>query len=854
MSNGTLRVYLGAAPGVGKTYAMLAEGNRRAARGADVVVGYVETHGRPHTAEMIGALEVIPRRTLKHRGARFEEMDVAAVLARRPGVVLVDELAHTDAPGSPHEKRWQDVQQLLAAGIEVISTVNVQHLESLNDAAYAITGVRQQETVPDAVVRAADQIELVDMTPEALRRRMAHGNVYAADQVDAALANYFRPGNLTALRELALLWLADRVDENLDRYRSDHDIQGSWPTRNRLVVALSGGPEGETLLRRAARIAAAGSGGEWHAVHVVRADGLTGPDLPTMAQLRRLTEELDGTFHTVTGSRRAEAVLDFARGINASHVVVGMSRRARWRSLFRRDTAEAIIGASGDIDVHVVTHELARSAGWQRPPSGLSRNRVVGGWLAAMLGPLLLTGLLGVLPEAHAPNLPLTVQLYLLLTVAVALIGGLLPAVTAGVVSSLLINWFFTPPRGTFTIADTQNSLALVLFVAVAAAVSLVVHRSARRAATVARVGAESAALAELSHTLLASTDQLALLLSRAGDLFGVEGAAVLETRDADAATPPPPRVIATTNSYDGRTWTTAEPIDERHDLVLLGAPVPAGRQRLLSAYAAHAGAVLHRRGLEEAARDNADLARDNRARTALLSAVSHDLRTPLAGIKAAVGSLRSDLDFSAEDEAELLEVIESSADRLDLLIGNLLDMSRLQVGALIAHPRIVDLAEVVVPVLDASDAGHRVRWVIGDRARYAVADAGLLDRVLANLVENALRYQPADTALLVATSRLADTVEIRVVDTGPGVPSRLRAEIFRPFQRHDDRPTGNGVGLGLAVARGLTEAMGGTLEVEDTPGGGLTLVVSLPAEATGGPATGADEPPLARSSQEEGR
>ncbi|GAB3587620.1 ATP-binding protein [Calidifontibacter terrae] len=826
MSNGSLRVYLGAAPGVGKTCAMLAEGVRRASRGADVVVGYVETHGRARTAAMIGNLEVVPRRVIDHHGVVVQEMDLAAVLARKPAVVLVDELAHTDAPGSAHEKRWQDVHELLAAGVDVISTVNVQHLESLNDAVFAITGVRQRETVPDAVVRAAEQIELVDMSPEALRRRMAHGNVYASDQVDAALANYFRPGNLTALRELALLWLADRVDESLDRYRSDHDIRRSWPTRTRLVVALSGGPEGDTLLRRAARIAASGSGGELHAVHVLREDGLAGPDLPTMARLRRLTEELDGTFHTVTGSVRPAAVLDFARGINASQIVVGMSRRARWRGIFRRDTAEALIAASGDIDVHVVTHELARTAGWRRPPSGLARNRLLAGWLSALLAPLLLTGALHALPDAAAPNLPLIVQVYLLLTVTVALIGGMLPAVTAGVCSSLLINWFFTPPFGTLTIASTQNALALALFIAVGATVSLVVHRSARRAATVVQVGAESAALAELSHTLLASTDQLTLLLSRAGDLFGVKGAAVVTTPRDGAR-----EVVAASEGYPGHPWTTLESIDDDHDLVLLGAPVPAERQRLLSAYAAHAGAVLHRRGLEEVARSTAGLERDNRARTALLSAVSHDLRTPLAGVKAAVGSLRSNVQFSPQDEAELLEVIENSADRLEGLIDNLLDMSRLQVGALVAHPRVVDLAEVILPAIAATGASTRMRWAIGENARYAVADAGLLDRVLGNLIENALRYQATDSPLTVTTSRIAAQVEIRVVDTGRGVPPALHATIFRPFQRHDDVPTDSGVGLGLAVARGLTEAMGGTLELEETPGGGLTSVVALPVE-----------------------
>src|SRR5262245_36639064 len=286
MARGQLRVYLGAAPGVGKTYAMLSEGRRRHERGTDVVVGYVETHGRQHTAEMLDGLEIVPRRSLSYRGATLEEMDLDAVLARRPAVVLVDELAHTNVPGSRHEKRWQDVEDLRDAGIDVISTVNIQHLESMNDVVEKITGIAQQERIPDAVVRSADQVELVDMAPEALRRRMAHGNVYAAEKIDAALGNYFRVGNLTALRELALLWVADKVDEGLQRYRAQQGITGTWETRERVVVALTGGPEGETLIRRGARIAARSSGGDLLAVHVSRSDGLTGAS-PAMLAAQR---------------------------------------------------------------------------------------------------------------------------------------------------------------------------------------------------------------------------------------------------------------------------------------------------------------------------------------------------------------------------------------------------------------------------------------------------------------------------------------------------------------------------------------------------------------------------------------
>jgi len=310
---GYLRIYLGAAPGVGKTYKMLDEARRRRARGTDVVVGFVETHGRAQTAAMLEDLEVLPRKIIDYRGASFTEMDLDAVRARRPEVVLVDELAHSNVPGSKNAKRWEDIDELLTAGINVISTVNIQHLESINDVVEKITGVPQRETVPDRVVRSANQIELVDMAPEALRRRMAHGNVYAADKVDAALGNYFRVGNLSALRELALLWLADRVDAGLQQYRSQHDIESTWEARERVVVAVTGGPEGETLIRRAARIAARSSGGDLLAVHITRSDGLTGADPKRLAEQRALVESLGGTYHQVVGDDIPAALLSFAR-------------------------------------------------------------------------------------------------------------------------------------------------------------------------------------------------------------------------------------------------------------------------------------------------------------------------------------------------------------------------------------------------------------------------------------------------------------------------------------------------------------------------------------------------------------
>ena len=357
---GRLRVYLGAAPGVGKTYDMLGEGQRRAGRGTDVVIAFVEDYGRPLTRRMAEGLEQVPRRTVLYRGCSFTEMDVDAVLARQPQVALVDELAHTNIPDSRHDKRWQDVEELLQAGIDVISTVNIQHLESLNDVVEHITGVRQRETVPDDVVRAADQIELVDMSAEALRRRMAHGNIYPADKIDVALHHYFRAGNLTALREIALLWSADRVEEALLRYRHDHGIQQPWSTRERVLVALPGGSEGETLVRRAKRTASRGAGGEFLAVHVTPDDALVARSSPLLDRQWALVEELGGTCHNVRGSDIAKAVLDFAREVNATQILIGATTRSRLHRLFRRGTGESIIEGSGDsIDVHVVTHSRA---------------------------------------------------------------------------------------------------------------------------------------------------------------------------------------------------------------------------------------------------------------------------------------------------------------------------------------------------------------------------------------------------------------------------------------------------------------------------------------------------------------
>src|SRR6478752_1158542 len=360
MKRGRLRVLLGAAPGVGKTYEMLEEGRTRRAEGVDVVIGIVETHGRAATAALTEGLEQVPRRSVRYREVDLDELDVDAVLERSPQVALVDELAHTNAPGSRHEKRWQDVDEILDAGIDVITTVNVQHIESLSDVVAQITGIVQRETVPDEVVRGADQIEVVDLAPQSLRERLAAGQVYPADRIDAALSNYFRLGNLTALRELALLWLADEVDSALQRYRAEHGIAGTWEARERVVVALTGGPEGDTLVRRGARIAARSAGGDLIAVHVTSPDGLRETAPGALAAQRALVEQLGGSYHQVVGSDIPRALVDFARGENATQLVIGVSRRSRLAALLTGPgIGSTVIRASGDIDVHIVSHSRA---------------------------------------------------------------------------------------------------------------------------------------------------------------------------------------------------------------------------------------------------------------------------------------------------------------------------------------------------------------------------------------------------------------------------------------------------------------------------------------------------------------
>jgi two-component system sensor histidine kinase KdpD len=827
---GELRIYLGAAPGVGKTYAMLGEAHRRLERGTDVVAAVVETHGRAKTAELLAGIEVIPPRHIDYRGTRFAELDVDAVLKRHPQVVLVDELAHTNTPGSKNPKRWQDVDEILDAGITVISTVNVQHLESLNDVVTQITGIEQQEKVPDEVVRAADQIELVDITPEALRRRLSHGNVYASARIDAALSNYFRQGNLTALRELALLWLADQVDAALVKYRSDKHITDTWEARERVVVAVTGGQESETLVRRAFRIASKSSA-ELMVVHVVRGDGLSGVSAPQMGKVRELAASLGATVHTVVGDDVPAALLDFAREMNATQLVVGTSRRSRWARVLDEGIGAAVVQQSAKIDVHMVTHgEVKRGRSWS---SLTPRHRHTVSWLAALVVPSVICALIVWLLDPYL-GVGGESALFFIGVLVVALLGGVAPAALSALLSGLLLNYFLVEPRHTFTIAEPDSAVTIVVLLLVAVAVAALVDGTAKRAREATQASREAELLALFAGSVLRGAD-LSTLLERVRETYAQRAVAILRVTDDVES------VVACVGNdpcvSPASADTAIEVGDDEFWMLMSGRQLAARDRRVLTAVAKQAAGLVKQRELSEEAGRAEAIAQADELRRSLLSAVSHDLRTPLAAAKAAVSSLRSDdVDFSAEDTSELLATIEESIDQLTALVGNLLDSSRLAAGVVAPNLQSVYLEETVQRALvGISKHSTGFRSVALDRVKVevddavAMADAGLLERVLANVIDNALRYAP-DSPVRVTASTVGGRVLIAVIDDGPGIPRGTAEQLFAPFQRLGDQDNTTGIGLGLSVAKGFVDAMGGTIQATDTPGGGLTVLIELDA------------------------
>jgi two-component system sensor histidine kinase KdpD len=864
VARGKLRIYLGASPGVGKTYAMLNEGWRRKERGTDVVVGWVDTHGRAQTRAQLRDLELLPRKPVAYRGQTFDELDLDALLERHPELALVDELAHTNVPGSRHAKRWQDIEELLQAGINVISTVNLQHLESLNDVVEKITGVVQRETVPDRVVRSADQLELVDMAPEALRRRLAHGNVYPAERIDAAMGNYFRTGNLTALRELALLWVADRVDQELNDYRTRHGIAGQWETKERVVVSLTGAPGGAVLVRRSARMAMR-TNAELVGVHVHTDDGLTGSGSEGLMQNRALLDELGGRYVEVVGAEVAPALVQVARAENATQLVMGATHRSRLTEFVRGSVVNSVIRASGGaIDVHVIATDveepaLSRPEGTTgrglaaspdaRPKrksrsllSPLSVRRQVAGVVFGLVAFPLLT--LGLIAGRSHIDLSIALSSYLITVMVVAVLGGMWPAMLAAVAGFILSNYYFAPPLHTFTIGDARDVLALVIFIVTAAIVSALVDLAARRSITAARARADAHMLARVAGRLVSPEgNPLPALLADLLVAFRLEAAAVLRRRDDEGSS-------GIGDGNEGGDWETVVamgteppltpsqasvtfPLGDGEVVSLRGPGLSAEDRDILAGFAAQLAIALADERLRAGAAEADSLARANELRSALLAAVSHDLRTPLASIKAASSSLLSEqLSFGPDEIEILLRTIDDESDRLSALVENLLDMSRLQTGSMEISRDAVDLAAVVDAAL--ASLGPRADGVtsdVPDDLPRVQTDPVLLERAVANLVDNALVHAEG-AGLRIEAGAVAGRVDLRVVDHGPGIRPEAREIMFQPFQRLGDTENRAGVGLGLAVARGFVEAVGGDLEVDDTPGGGCTMVVRLPGAA----------------------
>lgn len=822
---GQLRVLLGAAPGVGKTFTMLEEGRRLLGNGKDVVVGIVETHGRAATAAMTAGIPAVPRTRIEHRGVTLEEMDLQAVLDRRPEIALVDELAHTNAPGSKNDKRWQDVEELLVAGIDVISTLNIQHIESLNDVVEQITGVPQRETVPDSFLRGAEQIEVVDLAPQALRDRLSGGFVYPAERIDAALSNYFRLGNLTALRELALIWLADEVDQALKGYRKDHGIDSTWEARERVVVALTGGPEGETLLRRGARIAARSAGGELIAVHITSQDGLRTGNPATLAEQRALVEKLNGTYHQVIGEDIPTALVEFARSVNATQLVLGASRRGRVTAAFTGPGIGAtVVRESGDIDVHMVNHAAAGRRFALPPLTGaLTRKRRILGFVAALLGGPALTTLLSVFRSED--SITTDVLSFQLLVVVVALVGGIWPALFAAVLSGITLDFLFIEPLFTIHIYQPHHLASLILYVLIASLVSFVVDRAARYTRAARRSAAESELIQTIAGSVLRGDNAIQALVDRIREAFQLPGVRLMRGEDVLARSGEP-----LPNNHHASIRITDDTTLELH-----GPDLAASEQRLLAVVTAQLAATLEHEHLTETARQIEPIAASDRVRGALLSALSHDLRRPLAAASAAVGGLKAaGHDLASAQKRELLDTAEESLGALATLVTDLLDVSRLQAGVLTIAEIPTDPAETIAPALDELHLGPTdVTLALNHGDAVAHADPVLLQRVLVNLLTNAHRYSPAGTPIHVSTSTFADRLEIRIIDRGPGIPTEKLDDIFLPFQRLGDTDNTTGLGLGLALSRGFIEAMHGTLTPEDTPGGGLTMVISLPTIRT---------------------
>ena len=857
---GKLKVFFGAAAGVGKTYAMLQAAREQRADGIDVVVGYVETHQRAETEALLDGLELLSRRALEYRGTLLHELDLDAALQRRPVLILVDELAHTNAPGSRHAKRWQDVVELLEAGIDVYTTVNVQHVESLNDVVARITGVVMRETVPDSVFEQADEVELIDLPPDDLLQRLREGKVDRPVQAGEAAEHFFRKGNLLALRELALRRTADRVDAQMRVYRREHAIDRVWPTAERVLVCVGPGPWATRLVRAAKRMADQ-IGAEWIAAHVETPAQLRLPAeaRDSVIQTLRLAEQLGGQTITLSGETMSGAILAYARDRNVSKIVVGKPTRTRWQRLLVGSIVDALVQGSGDVDVYVITGSREDAA----PPAPVERRRLATDRRAYGLAVAVVAAATGVawllFPFSDQSNL---VMVYLLGIIAVAMRTGRGPSLLASFLSVAVFDVFFVPPYLTFAVSDVRHLLTFVVMLVVGFVISGLTVRTRAQAEAALHREQRTAALYAMSRELAGTRgvdELLTIAVRHVAEVFhsriviltpGLDGSLVSWVGgqfDVDANDLGVGRWVFEHRQPAGLGTATLPGASALY-VPLLASTGPVGvlglqppdrhamdapeRLHQLETFAAQTALALERARLAEAGQAAQVRIETERLRNSLLSSVSHDLRTPLAAITGAVSTILEDgARVDDRTRQELLESVRDEAERLNRLVQNLLEMTRLESGALPLHREWHPLEEIVGAALSRLGTrltGRRVTTrVPGDLPLVAIDDV-LVEQALGNLLDNALKYTPAGTPIDIIATAGDRNVTVEVADHGPGLPPGKEERVFEKFYRVD--PVGaRGAGLGLAIARGIVQAHGGRLWAQNLPGRGVAFLFTLP-------------------------
>ncbi len=857
-TRGQLKIFLGYAAGVGKTFAMLEAAHQRLAEGVDVVVGYVETHGRAETEELAHGLETIPRQHIPYRGTVLPEMDLDAVLVRRPQLALVDELAHTNAPGSRHAKRYLDVEELLAAGIDVYTTMNVQHLESLNDVVAQITGVTVWEKVPDSVLDSASSIEVVDLPPPELLQRLQEGKVYVPEQAAQAVQRFFRMGNLTALRELTLRRTAEQVDEQMRAYMQTRSIPGPWPAGDRLLVCVSPSPLSERLVRSARRLAYEIKA-EWFAVYVETAGNARLPqaDQDRIARTLRLAEELGARTVTLPGHDVAATIIDYAHQNNITKIIAGKPLRPRWRELLSGAVVDRLIQHSGDIDIYVIS-SVPKGAVTAPPQSW----RPHGPWQRYAWS-IVLVALATLISEPiHRIVSPANlVMIYLTMVVVAAVYLGRGPAMLTAGLSVLAFDFFFVEPKLRFTVADTEYILTFVGLFIVGIVISSLAARSREQADAAQQREAQAVALYELSRDLAVASgmdDILPVVIHHVGSTFAREAVILLPTGPTLAVRAQSPGFTLDDNEAAVAAWVFKQgqpagrgtdtlpassgryiPLKTARGVVgVLGVqPLEPGphlrpeQRRLLEAFASQAALAIERAELAEEARQ-AQLARAAESlQHALLNSISHDLRTPLVSITGTLTSLEEDgacLDNPAQ--RSMITVAREEAERLNRLVGNLLDMTRIEAGALQTATEPSDVQEVISSALDRlGERLHGREVTVNAPSVLVPLDFVMIVQVLVNLLDNALKYSPPGTPIEVQAHVGDSTLEIAIADRGHGVPPEDLERIFDKFYRVQRPAEVSGTGLGLAICKGIVEAHQGRIWAQNRPGGGTMVILTLP-------------------------